>query len=101
PQPSPHPHTFPTRRPSDLAARRAERIDEAADRRRGFRGQGWQTWLFPPMAPTVLRMGKHMPDIDLFPVVMYGSNQAIFVPRDVEDRKSTRLNSSHEWISYA
>jgi|RhiMetdeSRZDD1v2_1073273.scaffolds.fasta_scaffold07100_1 hypothetical protein len=43
------------------------------------------------MAPTVLRMGKHMPDIDLFPVVMYGSNQAIFVPRDVEHGKFSYL----------
>src|SRR5262249_43523578 len=46
--------------PSRSAARRAERIDKAADRRPAFRGQGSQTWLFPPTVPTVLRMGKTM-----------------------------------------
>jgi hypothetical protein len=34
-------------------------------------------------------MGKHMPDIDLFPVVVNGNNQAIFVPRDAH---SERMN---------
>ena len=43
------------------------------------------------MAPTVLRMGKHMPDIDLFPVVVYRNNQAIFVPREVEHGKFSHL----------
>lgn len=43
------------------------------------------------MAPTVLRMGKHMPDIDLFPVVVNGNNQAIVVPRDVEYGKLSYL----------
>ena len=43
------------------------------------------------MVPTVLRMGKHMPDIDLFPVVVNGNNQAIFVPRDNEHGKLSYL----------
>src|SRR5438105_10525554 len=29
------------------------------------------------------------------------SDEHLVTPEDVEDRKSTRLNSSHEWISYA
>jgi hypothetical protein len=32
-------------------------------------------------------MGKHVPNEDLSPVVNDGSNQAIFVPRDVEHGK--------------
>jgi hypothetical protein len=43
------------------------------------------------MAPTVFRMGEHMPDIDLFAVVVYGNNQAIFVSRDVEHGKFSHL----------
>jgi len=43
--------------PSRSAGRRAERIDEAADTQPGFRGQGWQTWLFPPMAPRPVLTG--------------------------------------------
>lgn len=31
------------------------------------------------MASAVLRMGEHMPDIDLFPVVVNGNNQPPFV----------------------
>jgi hypothetical protein len=36
-------------------------------------------------------MGKHMTDIDLFPVVVNGNNQAILVPRDVEHGKLSYL----------
>ena len=43
------------------------------------------------MAPAVLRMGEHMTDIDLFPVVVNGNNQAIFVSRDVEHGKLFHL----------
>jgi hypothetical protein len=43
------------------------------------------------MAPAVLRMGEHMPDIDLFAVVVNGNNQPIFVPRDIEDGKFSHL----------
>jgi hypothetical protein len=30
-------------------------------------------------------MGEHTPDIDLFPVVVNGNNQAIFVSSDIKD----------------
>ena len=43
------------------------------------------------MVPIVLRMGKHMPDINLFSVVVNGSNQAIFVPPDIEHGKFSYL----------
>jgi hypothetical protein len=36
-------------------------------------------------------MSKHMPDVDLFPVVVNGDNQAIFVSRDVEHSKFFHL----------
>jgi hypothetical protein len=36
-------------------------------------------------------MGEHMPDIDLFPVIVNGNYQAIFVSRDVEHGKVSYL----------
>jgi hypothetical protein len=36
-------------------------------------------------------MGKHMPDIDLFPVVVNSNYQAVFVSRDVEHGKFAHL----------
>jgi hypothetical protein len=41
-------------------------------------------------------MGEHMPDIDLFAVVVYGNEQAIFVPRDVEHGKFSYLVCGRE-----
>jgi hypothetical protein len=38
-----------------------------------------QTWLFSPIATGVLCVREHMPDIDLFPVVVNGDNQSEFV----------------------
>jgi hypothetical protein len=43
------------------------------------------------MAPAVLSMGEYMPDIDLFPVVVNGNNQAIFVPSDIKHGKFLHL----------
>ena len=43
------------------------------------------------MTLIVLRMGKHMPDIDLFPVIVNGNNQAIFVSCDIENRRFSDL----------
>ena len=43
------------------------------------------------MTLTVLRMGKHMPDVDLLPIIMNGNNQAILVPRDVKHGKLSYL----------
>src|SRR6266849_10870320 len=33
--------------------------------------------------------------------VHFGATVGLSLPRPLDDRKSTRLNSSHEWISYA
>ena len=43
------------------------------------------------MTPAVLRMGEHMPDIDLSTVVVNGNKQSKFVPRDVEHGKFFHL----------
>ena len=37
-----------------------------------------------------------MPDIDLFPIVVYRNNQAIFVPRNVEHGKFSYLVCGRE-----
>src|SRR5207247_9137192 len=74
------PHSFPTRRSSDL-----------------------------PMSAVIIRDGlynraKKMTDFSLLHLI---SRTPDLAPRprprgsEMEDRKSTRLNSSHEWISYA
>src|SRR5207245_11352542 len=90
PLPHPHPHSFPTRRSSDLPPHRPHhhrpprrrfsgrpqlrptRLGDRPDRRRHLCRQ-----LHPP------QQDRHR--LDLYPV----------------DRKSTRLNSSHGSISYA
>ena len=36
-------------------------------------------------------MGERMPDIDLFPVVVNGDNQAVFVPSDIKHGKFFHL----------
>jgi len=48
------------------------------------------------MAPAVLRMGEHVPYVDLFPVVMNGNNQSKFVPRYVEHGKFSHLVSGRK-----
>src|SRR5204863_8327381 len=78
-----HLHSFPTRRSSDLVQRRRGR-----DRRRGR---------FPPPHESGRRRGvagasAHHPVDRLEELVLLNR---------LEDRKSTRLNSSHVEISYA
>src|SRR5207247_10344595 len=77
------PPSFPTRRSSDLYRRvlfrgrsKRQRDDRAgAGFPRAPHSHAWTHFAFPPVAEAV--------------------------PAPVLDRKSTRLNSSHEWISYA
>src|SRR5207244_11478473 len=95
--PPPALHSFPTRRSSDLTAmhdRRANVIDQLlanqllaikdgvedfADRKRRYR-------MLANQAKALLHLCRH----------------GIFEPEEmVRDRKSTRLNSSHQIISYA
>src|SRR5207253_9741093 len=68
-------HSFPTRRSSDLAARGEQR-----------RGADRPTLRVRPGAPR---------GVPLRGLAGRG------IPREEQDRKSTRLNSSHEAISYA
>src|SRR5207247_9927022 len=70
-------HSFPTRRSSDL----------------------------PPTGPVFLALPgdilKNEADIDLLAPTRVGASRSMSASFLRIDRKSTRLNSSHEWISYA
>src|SRR5207247_11255983 len=79
-------HSFPTRRSSDLAeAAQRERAEAApeAERDAAFAGDA-----------LLIEVARAAAAADLDAVDVRGA------ARD-QDRKSTRLNSSHEWISYA
>src|SRR5207247_9042030 len=81
PVPPPAPPSFPTRRSSDLA-RDEHRLAVASFRQQLIEWQGQVTEMKGLLAQGETRLGmRHLP----LPL----------------DRKSTRLNSSHEWISYA
>src|SRR5207247_8539670 len=69
-------HSFPTRRSSDLVG-----VEH------GLRAEGFHLALQPQPRADDARAG---------PVVVRRGEQP-----HAQDRKSTRLNSSHEWISYA
>src|SRR5206468_5996219 len=81
-----HPHSFPTRRSSDLGAeRRAQRPAHHA----GI-------------------VGAHLPGLGeghgmtgVGPEQRDRTSPRVGEREDVQDRKSTRLNSSHDQISYA
>src|SRR5207247_11355028 len=96
----PHLHSFPTRRSSDL--RRFPRL-EPAEQRRVARcpRQGLCREEIRPEAAC-----PH--DHELADVSTECSaerheqgRRQVLLARRHQDRKSTRLNSSHEWISYA
>src|SRR5207247_11438880 len=86
-----HPHSFPTRRSSDLA-RGTAKLDIIA-----------QLPLLLNGLPAITRksLAKEIPPAqDTLHYLVYKSD--IFTDGVyLLDRKSTRLNSSHEWISYA
>src|SRR5207247_3184453 len=86
-------HSFPTRRSSDLLHFRrqhlahVERHESDRDDRRdvpAVRG--------PSGANAIKPAGARM---------TFNNEERALFGRLAEDRKSTRLNSSHEWISYA
>src|SRR5207247_9618623 len=89
-----HLHSFPPRRSSDLrpgvgASAVARRAEPAA--RRGALGRD---------RGAVARAGG--PELtDTLQLLPPGQPPAPLPERPPLDRKSTRLNSSHEWISYA
>src|SRR5207247_9734148 len=85
-----HTHSFPTRRSSDLSAPAAVRPLQRG--RSGEAGSGHQSGL-------PCRSGS-----EEFPGASERSHPVLHggIEDNWErDRKSTRLNSSHEWISYA
>src|SRR6266536_823953 len=53
------------------------------------------------LAPVELLDRAQQPQVALLDQVAEGKPGRREAPRDRQDRKSTRLNSSHEWISYA
>src|SRR5206468_12598318 len=84
-----HLHSFPTRRSSDLFS---------STGMRKMSGIGWPSAVMPT-APTRVRLASRA-------VLRTASSAAIQPPSEVptrctRDRKSTRLNSSHDQISYA
>src|SRR5207247_10205935 len=92
-------YTFPTRRSSDLAGKKADIA--IFDTRK----PEWQPVLNPLAnlvysarggADTVICNGRILMEND---IVLSIDEKRAFA--EAKDRKSTRLNSSHEWNSYA
>src|SRR5207253_10064873 len=94
----PHPHSFPTRRSSDLAnAKRRSTGYDCVIPVSGGKDSTWQvvTCLEHGLKPLAVTW-KTPARTDIG-----SANLANLVRLGVEDRKSTRLNSSHVAISYA
>src|SRR5690606_41533132 len=94
-------HSFPTRRSSDLRHRINHAIEELAL-------SSNYTWLrIPRYLESYLRLNKQYPNIDFrdkelqFLVIRDVIEKDVTLLNILEDRKSTRLNSSHVKISYA
>src|SRR5207247_9168586 len=88
-------HSFPTRRSSDLGGTHRA-LASIAERHDATAAQVSLAWVVRdgdviaiPKAATVAHVKQNRGAVDLK-----------LTARDL-DRKSTRLNSSHEWISYA
>src|SRR5438105_12897633 len=84
-------HSFPTRRSSDLGCglRRAELVGLGLGDFQ-VREEHW-------VIADLIGKGKHIRTV---PVPAWAKRIEMSGPMQL-DRKSTRLNSSHEWISYA
>src|SRR5207247_8794790 len=85
-------HSFPTRRSSDLEERVAPRAGRVLEPRDHV---GVDHVVLAVAPPLVLASPGEVRRAD-GPL-----GEGVRVPADLPDRKSTRLNSSHEWISYA
>src|SRR5207247_8438607 len=93
-------HSFPTRRSSDLVA--AQSFDATADARKRSTGALSSTSRTRRVSGGISPVSLSCVAVLLVTDCLLGSGREpvrLFCP--VEDRKSTRLNSSHEWISYA
>src|SRR5207302_9294560 len=93
-----HPHSFPTRRSSDL-------FDGALMLKRAWESSNAGTILLTPTSvhylQTQFRPEYARPAALLDPAVRKALAHTIDKAALAEDRKSTRLNSSHVKISYA
>src|SRR5207247_9781017 len=92
------PHSFPTRRSSDLqlflTGRIVKRIGIGPTLLLQCAGFG--------LALAILGASPTLGAVAVFMVLFRTGHYATSRPaRETLDRKSTRLNSSHEWISYA
>src|SRR5207247_11481602 len=90
-------HSFPTRRSSDLPAREVVRVAPPVARvlqvPDGFVAG-------PPPEPLTARFRRR--ETGVYGEAPYVEEWKPLPPRLHDlDRKSTRLNSSHEWVSYA
>src|SRR5207247_4817319 len=94
-------HSFPTRRSSDLVG--VQRV-AVVGRLRGAVGPGDRAELAGDAWPGLRGAGYGRPVSGTGPGAPGGHRGVRGEPVQGEalgDRKSTRLNSSHEWISYA
>src|SRR5206468_12510813 len=98
PHPHRHPHSFPTRRSSDLLHRAAQ----------GIAAHGWPDDLtelsgvgtYTAAAVGNFAFGRPVMPVDTNVTRVQDRTGARFSPA-AADRKSTRLNSSHDQIAYA
>src|SRR5207247_10487264 len=99
--PPPHRPSFPTRRSSDLAhgPNKASQFPRASDHRHLRRFPFLDQTPEFPMQPILRPMGdkENLWGTPSAPIPQF---QAQGMRPTRIDRKSTRLNSSHEWISY-
>src|SRR5207244_7487788 len=87
-----HPLSFPTRRSSDLA-----KVIDAAERAANSPGADNRLKAFAYANAMVA--SQNLNKID--DVLKYGDKVLAIDPNDLKDRKSTRMNSSHQIISNA
>src|SRR5205814_4650461 len=99
PHPMPPPHSFPTRRSSDLAFVRARSLGKTDDRQL-LDQVAARVQLFQLVGVDVLP-GRVEDDVLLAPPQREVKKDVILDASGKKDRKSTRLNSSHLGISYA
>src|SRR5690606_41837094 len=94
PDPTPHRHSFPTRRSSDLACAVGH---SGASLNPGGRASGRVNYRLT----YALRLKYESSGIILTIHMRFSQINLIDTTMDTRDRKSTRLNSSHVKISYA
>src|SRR5207244_5024517 len=94
-----HHNSYPTRRSSDLTAREniiASHLKEQRMENQQFENQEWQTPRQHYVNTDPREQQGQQGQQGYYPQSMYVD------PREkIQDRKSTRLNSSHQIISYA